>query len=479
VVFVLALEVITFGFAWWLGLYLLARDPARPLLRRAGLGLVAYALALAAGLLSVRAPMILDVILDRIHQLLILLPALCWSGALVLLLPEELLLRGRLDRAWRYGLLPLAGLLALLAFATDAAPTVDQFGAPQVGPAYLALALLALLPLAGGLVLVWRTRWAAGVRRPFGLLLAAGMFFGLGTALAVGIPGVPGDGGGAATTWFGVSRAWSVLAIGLDLVLLDVAIAWLDAFDEGETLRLDIVRSLAGASFAALLFGSQVALAMRLGAGFGLPMLALLLATVAAAVAIQALASPLQAALDRLAFAGAPGLRHARAELRGAAEALPRLDTGLDLAALEPAEFARLTRRALSHYGDLPRLASSPLTRLPQIGARLAARRAPDDPLERAAELKRLLAESIARLKPHDVGDFGSSDEWRFYNALYFPYIVGLKPYSRRNSHDQLDPPAQAALDWFQRTVPERTLHNWQNAAAKLVAQRLRSDIGE
>ena len=354
---------------------------------------------------------------------------------------------------------------------------VDQFGAPQVGPAYLALAALALLPLAGGLVLVWRTRWAAGVRRPFGLLLAAGLFFGLGTALAVGIPGVPGDPGATASTWFGVSREWSVLGIGLDLVLLDVAIAWLDAFDEGETLRRDIVRSFAGASFAALLFGSQVALAMRLGAGFDLPMRALLLVIIAAAIAVQTLAGPLQAALDRLAFAGAPGLRRARADLRGAAEALPRIDAGLDLVALDPAEFARLTRRALSHYGDLPRLASSPLTRLPCIAARLAAGGAPDDPLERAAELKRLLAEGIARLKPRDGGDFGSSDEWRFYNALYFPYIVGLKPYSRRNSHNRLDPATQDALEWFQRAVPERTLHNWQNAAARLVAQYLRSEV--
>ncbi len=303
------------------------------------------------------------------------------------------------------------------------------------------------------------------------------MFFGLGTALAVGIPGVPGDHGADNVTWFGISRSWSVLAIGLDLVLLDVAIAWLDAFDEGETLLPDLIRSFVGASFAALLFGSQVALAMRLGAGFDLPMLALLLATIAAAIAVQTFAGPLQAALDRLAFAGAPGLRQARADLRGAAEALPRLDTEVELAALDPTEFTRLTRRAFSHYGDLPRLASSPLTRLPQISARLAARRAPDDPLERAAELKRLLAESIARLKPHDVGDFGNSDEWRFYNALYFPYIVGLKPYSRRNSHDRLDPPAQAALEWFQQVVPERTLHNWQNAAARLVAQRLQGDV--
>jgi hypothetical protein len=120
-------------------------------------------------------------------------------------------------------------------------------------------------------------------------------------------------------------------------------------------------------------------------------------------------------------------------------------------------------------------LAANPLTRLPVIEARLAARGEQDNTLERAAELKALLAESITRLKPRTDDDFGTSDEWRYYNALYFPYVAGLKPYSRRNAYDNgLDPIEQAALDWFQVTVPERTLHNWQNAAARLVAQDLR-----
>jgi len=59
--------------------------------------------------------------------------------------------------------------------------------------------------------------------------------------------------------------------------------------------------------------------------------------------------------------------RRARDDARAAASALPRLDAERDLADMDAAEFARLTRRALSHYGDLPRLAANPLTRLPQI----------------------------------------------------------------------------------------------------------------
>ena len=116
--------------------------------------------------------------------------------------------------------------------------------------------------------------------------------------------------------------------------------------------------------------------------------------------------------------------------MRAAASALPRAAERPDLAALDEAEFAHLTRRALSHFGDLPRLAASPLTGLPLIDERLAVRGAGDDALERAAELKGLLAESIARLKPRAGGDFGTSDEWRHYNALYFPYVAGLKPYA-------------------------------------------------
>ena len=94
--------------------------------------------------------------------------------------------------------------------------------------------------------------------------------------------------------------------------------------------------------------------------------------------------------------------------------------------------------------------------------------------LTRAAELKRLLTDAIIHLKPAGENGFNSTDEWRYYNALYFPYVLGLRPYSRRAEYTDLDDSAQAALDWFRSQVPERTLHNWQNSAAKLVAQYLR-----
>lgn len=454
----LATGVIAFGLAWWLGLYLLARDPSRALLRRAGGGLLAYALALACDTLRAAGPpAALADLLGRLGGMLVFLPVLIWGGAAILLLPDSPR-RSNLDRLWRLALAP-AGALALAAAAL-----AGLLGgpAPPALPVYALLGALVLAPLDAALILVLRERAALRSVGLAGLVGAAMLFLGLGAALLL-IP----------LGW--IPRELALLGIGVDLALLGVAVAMTDAFDAGERLRPDLLRSLIASAAAALIFGGQVALAILLGAGAGLPLVALLLASVAAAIALQVLAGPIQALLDRLAFPQAPQLQRARAELRASAEALPRLSDELDPAALDEAELARLTRRALSHMGDLPRLASSPLTRLPAVAARLRERGAADQPLERAAELRALLAERIGRLKPREGGEFGTGDAWRHYNALYFPYVAGLRPYSRRADHGELDPVRRQALEWLATQVPERTLYNWQNSAARLIAQDLRA----
>ncbi|MET0896778.1 MAG: hypothetical protein ABWY45_02580, partial [Mycobacterium sp.] len=125
--------------------------------------------------------------------------------------------------------------------------------------------------------------------------------------------------------------------------------------------------------------------------------------------------------------------------------------------------------------GDLSKLVASPLTALPLIDDRLAARGAPDQPLERAAELKAVLADRIAALKPRDGADFGTTEEWRYYNCLYFPYVVGVRAYAQNATAAGLDPIARQAWQWFVTEVPQRSLHNWQNAAARLIAADLRA----
>ena len=169
-------------------------------------------------------------------------------------------------------------------------------------------------------------------------------------------------------------------------------------------------------------------------------------------------------------------LRADRAALRGTEAALPRRSAS-PLDDMDSETFVRVTRRALGHYGDLSKLVASPLTALPVIDERLARRGAPDQPLERANELRALLAERIAGLKPRDGGDFGTSEQWRHYNSLYFPYVVGVRAYAQNATAAGLDPVARQAWQWLVTEVPQRSLHNWQNAAARVIATDLRSNV--
>ena len=306
----------------------------------------------------------------------------------------------------------------------------------------------------------WRDRLRRQPRT-VGLALAGVIFFGLGfSAILFEVDWLP--------------RFWLLLGIGVDLLLLGTAVAFFDAFDEGETLLPHFLRAFDYAFLTALIFGGQVALVMIFSTGVTFPMLLLLLTTISAAIIVQVFANAAQTMADRIAFGPFPRIRQQRYDLRAAADAVQRVDVALDLTNLDEAEFARLTRRALSQMGNLPRLAASPLTQLPLIDTCLQTKGVTPDTLSRATELKIVLTESISRLKPSEQGDFGTSDAWRHYNALYFPYVLGLKPYSRRNQNDDGDTAVQQALAWFRAEVPQRTLYNWQTAAAQLIAQDLR-----
>lgn len=375
------LSLLVSGLAWWLGLYLLARDPRKPLLWWAGLGMIGYSAA---------------VVLP--HPVLLGVPALAWTGAILLLCRPELI------RWWSVAL-PLF-------FAAS-------WWVPWV----------VLVPLAASTFLAIRNRTY------FSLV---GVMFGL-SAAAFLLQLLP--------------NAVTLPMIGLDVVVFGVLVAVTDAVEEGEAIRADMLRSLVIAGFTAVLFGSQVVL-------FKGPVL-LVYTTVAAAIAVQVLANPLASVVDRLAV---PAVAAERAELREAVEALPRRRP---LVTEDEAEFARLTRKALSHYGDLGKLVASPLIALTDEGP----------PLDRAAQLKSMLLASIQRLKPAD-GEFGTSDEWRYYNAVYFYYVKGIRPYSVRTKREDLDAEDRRALQWFVTQVPERTLHNWQNAAARLVATDLMAGVG-
>ncbi|ULE35723.1 hypothetical protein [Mycobacterium sp. IDR2000157661] len=443
-----ALSAVVFVLSWWLGLYLLARDPRKPVLVLAAIGLTSFAAVVALD--AVRTVSGADA-LGRVEIYLVAVPGIAWFAVLIELSRPRDSWRSRASE------LGLVVAVAVVAFAGAAmAGGVD--GPLRVGH-WVMFAAISLSALGAMVYAVLRR---SQPRPVVGFMVIATLFFALGNAILI-IP-------------LGLVPSWLALAAtGFDVALLGVAVAIGDAFDEGQALRADMLRSFAATCVVAVLFGGQ-ALVVLAVTGRDTALTVLLFTSLGIAIVINVLADPLAGVLDRLAFSRSPALRADRATLRSTEAALPlRKDNPLD--GVDEETFARLTRRALGHYGDLSKLVASPLTKLPVIDERLAARGAPDQPLERANELKALLADRIARLKPRDSGDFGTTEEWRYYNSLYFPYVVGVRAYAQNATAAGLDPVARQAWQWFVTEVPQRSLHNWQNAAARVIAADLRGNL--
>ena len=403
------MELFFFGFTLWLGAYLLARHSQKVTVQLTGWGLLAYALALAV-----------QIIFNQFILIILLAPALLWIGAALHLLPEEDKARQTLIRVWAVTSVPLAILTLLNIW-------------------FAALIVLALVVCAG---MIARLASRSQFKNTFAVLAVLALFVILSAGLLI-LP----------FNWIPLS--WGTSLLGLDLIFLGVTITAWDAFDEGESIRAHLVRSFISAFY----YSGALALIASLFEDN----LTLLIILITFGILTQTFSNSIQSLLDGLTLP--QKTTDERETLRQTADALPLLST-LGPASWTEEQFARLTRRALSHLGDLPKLATSPLVNLPAIAG--------TNPLDRAHALKSLLVQGIQKLKPQSDSKFGVTDEWRYYNALHFPYVLGIKPYTRRADYDSLDETTRAALDWFQTSVPERTLHNWQNTAAKLIADLIR-----
>lgn len=449
-----ALSAVVFTLSGWLGLYLLARDPRKPVLALAAIGLCGFALVVALDAVRTTSTAHAQ-LLSQIEIYLVAIPGVAWFAVLVEL--------SRPCDSWRARtgeLLLVSGAGALALFGAAMAGSVNG---PLRAGHWVMFAVISISTLAAMAFALRRPAQPASVA---GVVVVATLFFSLSNAILI-IP-------------LGLLPSWLALAsTGFDVLALGVAVALWDAFDEGQALRADMLRSFAGSVAVAVLFGGQALIGLAVthnAPAAQTPLTVLLFTSLAVAITVQVLADPLAGLLDRLAFSRSPRLRADRAALRHTGAALPlRSDNPLD--DVDDDTFVRLTRRALGHYGDLTKLVASPLTALPVIDERLAARGAPDHPVERANELKAVLADGIGRLKPRDGREFGTTEQWRYYNSLYFPYVVGVRAYAQNATAAGLDPTARQAWQWLVTEVPQRSLHNWQNAAARLIAADLRGRV--
>ncbi len=271
-------------------------------------------------------------------------------------------------------------------------------------------------------------------------------------------------------------KAWLYPALGFDLLLLGWLVLGWDAFEQGETVLPHAIRSFDAAALGALVLGAQVAVAATLGEGWNLPMTILLYGVVGTVIGAVTLGGWVQESLDYLAFGRFPRIREARAALRATADELPRTVALHPLAALDNAELVRQTRRALRTFGDVAQLAANPLTELPAVTAYLRANERGTGELERARALQYHLRATVEQLKPEGAL-FGTTPAWRHYNALYFPYIIGLKPYTVKMTVEEIDPAYREVWQWLREQVPERTLHHWQSAATGIVAGLFYEDL--
>ncbi|MEW9699454.1 hypothetical protein [Paenibacillus sp. SI8] len=447
-------QLILYGIVCWFGLYMCNRDTRNVKLWFSGLSLVICACGLGAWLL---VPFAQEAhqseVVGKVRDLSLLLPLALWQGVIVSYSSSFDSKRSAAWNIWKYVFLSLfliSGILLMI---------ISNEGLYTIACKIIYCATLALCVLfTVGSALA--TRSQASQKRS--LLMFIPLIVHVFTVVFVLF--LRDD------SW----KGWSQVGSGIGLLLFAVHVMVTEIKAQGESWLPDFFRSLDYSVFFTFLFSGQVALAIGWAAGFNFTSLILLQISIAISIAFQVFVYPIRAMLDHIAFITFPKLRHEQTRLRLVESVQVRIDEAAVPDEINEEDLFRYTRRALSNFGDLERLASNPLTQMKWIHHRLQKRGVADEVLERAVELKSVLLESIGQLKPRSDDEFGTTEEWRLYNALYFPYIVGVKPYSLRYSDEHLDNVSRDALEWFRTNVPERTCYNWQNAAARLVALNLK-----
>ncbi len=431
--------------------YLLSRGRFHPLSIAAAGALISYALIQADLFLGHEFGAKAEWI-SRLLWIAYPLPVALWARIAILLRPGDQL---ALDRAWWTLLMPMA---MVLVFGGWVGSELMDFQTHDPGPLFWAYALYNVGVTVVAAWLLHQNFKATAPHdrayRPFAVLRLAGLAYLSGMICL--LPG-----------WF--SSAFVFAVVEIDVIMLGIAAIVYDAISEGQAVRRDLSFTSLKVLLALIVIVTPWGVAI-LSANTWTPAHALALFGTLTVISLGIpLAGQIEQFLDRLLFKSTLHNVEARETLRTLMlNEARRPEASPAIANLDRADFIRLTRRALSHMQNLPRLAASPLTDMQIVAKRLNHEA---NSIHRAHELRQVLAECIETLRPLSPEKFGTTDEWRFFNALYYPYVVGVSPY--KNSEGEVDGSTATMLKWFQVNVPPRTLYNWQNRGAEMIAELL------
>ncbi|HEU4327631.1 MAG TPA: hypothetical protein VFS21_31110 [Roseiflexaceae bacterium] len=506
-------QIIGFGVFLWLGSYLLVRARRlSPLIVVSVVGLLSQAAFFAAGALtdSTDDPGLLA-LMERGSWWSTVVPLATWFHF------SRLIARSDRDSVPRLHELPLwlvyiaAALISLLGGLTDLFVVVEG-GQIRPGAAYPVYIVYLALAVGGALVNFVRSlrRATTGPQQSRGLLpqlwllvcgslgfLAGALWLAAGYSWSLRLPEVPG-----------------YLCVLLGLGALGYGVAHFGLMLEGQRIERDFLYTVTSIALLNLLY---LGLLVPAGAG-AVPALLLLIALVTLTHTAYDKGRSL---LDRLFFS--QDEQDARAAAREYATSLgtdpvvppelpeEELPATVQLAAVAgpppapvadplpppdpssaPAQpdpgarkrFQDGVRRAISGIKNPPRLAQSDLLTLALVEQRVAQAGQEDNRLNRIAALRELLIDYIEGLRPTDgEARTATSDAWRFYNVLYYPYVRGvsrkaalaearrLAEERRRQGRPAPDPQEQV-LGWL-ADIDEDTFYKWQRRASDTIADIL------
>lgn len=477
------IQLFGFGSFLWLGLYMLTRRETQAVSRLAGASMILQGCFFFSGaLMAIQTDGATEALLGRAWWWDSVVPAALWFHMTAHLLGPPWWER---RRPFVVGLYVAAGIMVALGTFTD---LIHEYGPPHVGdgsvaglsagplyPLFAAYVLCcAVAGVANLLVLVRQegfratTRSAAAVRS----LTAGGVLFLIGAAELMLNTML------RATIPFGQSSGSLALIAGL--AVFGYTVARYNALLTGNDVRRDFAYNLSATVIVWLLYVPCVLLLL----GVDEPRHALLaLLLMALGTASHTLFDAGRSWRNKLFYTRPEqAVLGDMRQLEYVLGASPV--SGVDSAPhVDERELKRAVRRALTDLQNPTRLATSKLLGMRIVSLRAQELGVDDNRLGRAAALKDILADLIDALRPAGGGAGVTSDAWRFYNCLCYPYILdttlsrvptrlrAVQERRRRDGSPKSD--HERVLEWLS-TVNENTFYKWQDRAAEIIAETIR-----